>query len=345
MQPVDTSVNQQERQEVETLAERFARSPRIVELLTHICGKYFAGEADQLNELQIAVEVFGRPRDFDRSQDAIARVEAHRLRKKLREFYEAEGRSRPVHISLPPGSYIPVFEHRKETGSDGSAAAAGTALEDAAETSTGIEDGRIEGRIEPRLPLPEAPPRRRWSWIAWAVAILAVGGGLVFWQIESRAQARARPAPPSNAGVPPGGNAGLTAVRIICGYNGPPHIGLLGTKWAADQYYIGGRPEPSPQRFTGRTNDPFLFSRLRTGEFSYVIPLKPGTYELHLYFVEPEYGEEMGGGEMSRTFLIRLNGKTLFDNFDIISDAMGPRIADERVIKGVQPASDGKLHL
>lgn len=334
----DTINHEEERQEIEILVERFSRSPRIVKLLTHICDKYFAGESDQLNELHIAVDVFGRPPDFDRSHDAIARVEAHRLRKKLRDFYEAEGRGRPVQVSLPPGSYIPVFEHHNGTAGSLETGPAQKPLSE-------IEDLRIEGKIEPRLPPPEAPPRRRWKWLAVAVAILAAGGGLALWQIGLRGPQPARLVPPKPAGVPPGANAQLSTVRILCGYNGPPHIGLLGMKWGPDRYYHGGRPEPSRQRFTGRTNDPFLFSRIRTGEFSYAIPLKPGAYELHLYFVEAEYGDEMGGGEMSRTFLIQMNGKTLFNNFDIISDARGPRIADERVVKDVYPAADGKLHL
>jgi hypothetical protein len=95
-------------------------------------------------------------------------VEAHRLRKKLREFYETEGRGRPVRVSLPPGSYIPVFEHRN--------GASGNAEDVDDKQLSEIEDLRIEGKIEPRLPPPEAPSRRRWKWLALAVAILAGGG-------------------------------------------------------------------------------------------------------------------------------------------------------------------------
>lgn len=339
MQPADTSLSHEEKQEVEALIERFARSPRIVELLTHICGKYFAGETAQLNELQIAVEVFGRSPDFDRSQDAIARVEAHRLRKKLKEFYESEGKNRPIQVSLPPGSYIPVFEHR-----NGHVAGAKSPEPAVAEPAVGIGNVRISGEIEPRPGAAPQAPRRRAKWIGLAMALVALGGGLAFWRTISTAQSHARRIPVA-ANVPPVAGAARTAIRIICGYEGSPHIGVLGNRWDTDQYFTGGRPEPSNQRFTGRTNDPFLFTRLRTGEFSYAFPLKPGAYELHLYFVEASYGGDLGGGDMSRTFLIRLNGQNLFDNFDIVSDAMGPRIADERVIKDVHPASDGKLHL
>ena len=48
--------------------------------------------------------------DFDGGADPVVRVDARRLRDKLREYYE--GRSDPVVISLPKGSYVPNL--RKE---------------------------------------------------------------------------------------------------------------------------------------------------------------------------------------------------------------------------------------
>ncbi len=136
-----------------------------------------------------------------------------------------------------------------------------------------------------------------------------------------------------------------TAVRFLCGYQGRPHIGRLGEVWAADKYYSGGRPWPTRHGFIRRANDPFLFENSRTGEFSYDIPANPGHYELHLYFVETDYGEELGGGENSRTMMIRLNRDTLIQSLDPLSDAGGPRIADERIFKDVPPAKDGKVHI
>jgi hypothetical protein len=353
MQPADTYPFTAERLEIELLMERFARSPRIVQLLSYIARKYFAGEFDQLNELQIAVEVFGRPRDFDRSQDAIARVEAHRLRKKLREYYETEGKDREIQVSLPPGSYIPVFHYRN--GATVTASPNGqVSSEDPSAAAAAfdphpllLEPNSVPLENPPETPFgPKiSPPKKNRKWIVASIGSAVVLTALTGWYRVSHGRPAA-PRPPAHvlsaspATIPAGG-----AVRLLCGYSGPPHIDLLGKAWGADQYFIDGRPGLSPQRFTGRTNDPFLFTKIRTGEFSYAIPLKPGNYELHLFFIESSYGEEMGGGEMSRTFLIRLNGKILFDNFDIIADANGPRIADERVIKDVQPGSDGRLRL
>jgi adenylate cyclase len=53
----------------------------------------------------VAVEVFGRPPDFDAQSDPLVRVEAGRLRRRLIEYYADEGRDDPVRIDLPRGSY------------------------------------------------------------------------------------------------------------------------------------------------------------------------------------------------------------------------------------------------
>jgi hypothetical protein len=93
---------------------------------------------------------------------------------------------------------------------------------------------------------------------------------------------------------------------------------------------------------------PQVFAYGRSGNFSYDIPLKQGTYELWLYFVETGVGPgtlEGEGGENRHVFSVDLNGKPLLSNFDPYADARGNFIADARVFKDVGPASDGCLHL
>src|SRR5215469_2309649 len=87
----------------------FVRSQRMGRLLQYLCDKQLAGEGEKLKEYNIAVDVLGRPHSFDPAEDAIARVEVHRLRKKLREYYEGEGASHKVRIVIPSGSYMPAF--------------------------------------------------------------------------------------------------------------------------------------------------------------------------------------------------------------------------------------------
>ena len=58
------------------------------------------------------MEVFERPETFDPTVDPLVRIEAARLREKLREYYGTEGQSDAIHIDLPKGTYAPLIEFR-----------------------------------------------------------------------------------------------------------------------------------------------------------------------------------------------------------------------------------------
>ena len=89
-------------------SEVFSRSQQLRRFLTFIVQQRLAGQGDSLKESVLAHELYGKGTDFDCGTDPVVRVDARRLRDKLREYYE--GRSDPVVISLPKGSYVPVFE-------------------------------------------------------------------------------------------------------------------------------------------------------------------------------------------------------------------------------------------
>src|ERR1700689_4117378 len=91
----------------------FHRAPKLANVLTYVCGQYFEGAAEQIKEYNIAVEALGRPAGFDQKRDSIVRVEAHRLRKRLRESYEAEGAGHTVRIDIPSGQYAPHFVRQR----------------------------------------------------------------------------------------------------------------------------------------------------------------------------------------------------------------------------------------
>jgi Tol biopolymer transport system component len=74
-----------------------------------------AGRGDQIKEYLLGVEVFDREVSYNPQIDPIVRVEAGRVRSKLKEYYEKEGRQDPVVIEFPKGSYVPVFEVRNAT--------------------------------------------------------------------------------------------------------------------------------------------------------------------------------------------------------------------------------------
>jgi TolB-like protein len=83
----------------------FAKSKRQRELLSYLIQQMRNGNSLRVKGYVIALEVFKRSENFDPSKDAIVRVEAGRLRNKLREYYETLGSNDPVEIILPKGSY------------------------------------------------------------------------------------------------------------------------------------------------------------------------------------------------------------------------------------------------
>lgn len=87
----------------------FARSDRLSAFLRFIVEQALNGQGDSLKEQVLAVELYGKGHDFNTAADPIVRVDARRLRDKLREYY-ASARHEQVAISVPKGSYTPVFE-------------------------------------------------------------------------------------------------------------------------------------------------------------------------------------------------------------------------------------------
>jgi TolB-like protein len=90
-------------------SEIFVRSERLSRFLRFVVGKALEGRGDEISEYSIGVEVYDRPTAFDPRIDSTVRVEAGRLRAKLREYYEAEGTDSPIRIQLPKGRYSPSF--------------------------------------------------------------------------------------------------------------------------------------------------------------------------------------------------------------------------------------------
>lgn len=84
----------------------FLGSPRQQRFLEYLVTNTLTGDAERLKGFTIAVEVFDRKDDFDPSLDAIVRVEAMRLRNKLREYYETVGKLDNVRINFPKGGYV-----------------------------------------------------------------------------------------------------------------------------------------------------------------------------------------------------------------------------------------------
>ena len=333
----------QERLELESMVDRLGRSKRLGQLLRYLGDSYLNCETEKLCEYRIATEIFGRPDTFDPTEDAIARVEAHRLRKKLREIYESEEGRHPVQITIPLGSYVPRFVYHEDVCPRSSHDSPQVFEEKLATVQDELP--QTGSQASPVI-ASSLPQRGRALGIAAALGVVAVIGMFAFRHQQTRAaQAITTNAPPPNSPETVVAPSATNAVRILCGYVGHSRIGALNDVWGADRYFHGGQAVSSPTAFIARTNHLWLFQTARSGDFTYDIPLKPGVYELHLYFNETQYGPGLIGGEQSRTFAVRINGAAALTDFDIESDALGPNIADERVFKDVQPADDGALHL
>ena len=89
-------------------SEVFSRSQQLRRFLSFIVEQRLAGQRHSLKESVLAHELYGKGTDFDGGADPVVRVDARRLRDKLREDHD--GRSDPVVITLPKGNYVPVFE-------------------------------------------------------------------------------------------------------------------------------------------------------------------------------------------------------------------------------------------
>jgi hypothetical protein len=89
---------------------RFASAERNARFLRYVVETTLDGKASEIKETVIASEVYGRSSDYDPKADSIVRVEASRLRQKLRSYYENEGKPAGIRINLPSGSYVPSFE-------------------------------------------------------------------------------------------------------------------------------------------------------------------------------------------------------------------------------------------
>src|ERR1700730_14451829 len=95
----------------------FHRSPRMRELLVYICERALHNRPEDLREALIGQNVFGRKPDYSPGDDNIVRVEVRHLRKRLDEYFAAEGSQEPILITIPKGTYVPVFEPRPVTES------------------------------------------------------------------------------------------------------------------------------------------------------------------------------------------------------------------------------------
>jgi eukaryotic-like serine/threonine-protein kinase len=159
-------------------SDAFAGSKQCQDLLRLMVEHGLSGELDALCERRIGVEMFGRPADYDTSNDAVVRVRATEIRKRLVQYYGEATLPPVVRIELPPGSYVPEFHWSPRT--------------------------RVEaGLVTPPTPVPGAPPWRRKSALAIVAGLVIASVVLIVW-FQPGPKARSMIAVRLSLGLPEG---------------------------------------------------------------------------------------------------------------------------------------------
>jgi TolB-like protein/tetratricopeptide (TPR) repeat protein len=140
----------------------FAAAQRSQAFLRYVVERSLTDAPGPLKEFSIAMDVFARDHDYDPSIDATVRVEAGRLRSRLREYYDVEGSGDPIHIDVPKGGYYPTFTFR-----NGKIATAKEV------PPTVVQAEAVETTLERRVPLGWS----RWAVVGLALLALVVAGG------------------------------------------------------------------------------------------------------------------------------------------------------------------------
>lgn len=99
----------------------FFQSKRYPALLRFVVEQTLDGNADQVKERSIGIEVFGRPPGYDANADPVVRVTAGEIRKRLAQYYYDPSHADELRIELPVGCYVPVFQRVVETVAPASA--------------------------------------------------------------------------------------------------------------------------------------------------------------------------------------------------------------------------------
>jgi hypothetical protein len=152
----------------------FNQSRRFPNFLRFVVEHTLAGDAEQIKERTLGIEIFGRDADYDTASDPIVRVTAAEIRKRVAQYYQDPAHHDELRITLPSGSYVPHFHwpvaalphpvHEHESPADG-----GVLHVSAGQVSAGKARGPL-GRV------------LRWGLAAAVVAALVAA--LMAWRLN-----------------------------------------------------------------------------------------------------------------------------------------------------------------
>jgi len=87
----------------------FKGTHRSQAFLRHVVTRSLVGDFESLRERSIGMELFSRPANYDTGDDAVVRVAASDVRKRLIQHYAGAGADSKFRIEIPAGSYLPEF--------------------------------------------------------------------------------------------------------------------------------------------------------------------------------------------------------------------------------------------
>lgn len=88
---------------------QFRSSQRNCAFLRYVITETLAGRAEEIKERTLGKEIFGRPISYDTGSDAVVRVRASEVRKRLIVYYENHESQAGWRVHLPLRTYVPVF--------------------------------------------------------------------------------------------------------------------------------------------------------------------------------------------------------------------------------------------
>ncbi len=98
-------------QELESILNSafFRTTRRAKQFLTYVVQYKLDGNHEPLKERIIGADLFQRPASYSTGDDAVVRVQAGDVRRRLEQYYHAVPNHKVVRIELPLGSYTPEF--------------------------------------------------------------------------------------------------------------------------------------------------------------------------------------------------------------------------------------------
>lgn len=157
-------------------SHHFRNSKRYPALLKYVVNKTLDGQAGELKERTLGIEVFDRAADYDTNSDPVVRFSASEVRKRIAQFYREGRRESLVEIDLPLGSYVPEFRIRPAVTGHGAQVAEDLSSEEDADAAN---DSSHRAAPTSEVGYGQAGRRgfmRAVPWLAAVLAVIATGG-------------------------------------------------------------------------------------------------------------------------------------------------------------------------